>query len=81
MYAYTISSHSHPNINGFPSSLLIGLKTRKSAGYSQESTEIAMSFNVPTGLTIDLSANSNIVEVGSKEVIHWWIWGSLGLCT
>jgi hypothetical protein len=69
MYAFVVASHGYPNINGCPSSLLLGLITRKSAGYSQESTEIFMYCNVPTSLTIDLSTNSNIVEVGLKEVI------------
>ena len=69
MYASAIASHGRPNINECPSSLLLGLITRKSTGYSQESNEIAMSCNVLTGLTIDLSTNSNIIEVGSKEVI------------
>jgi len=69
MYAYVIYSHGHRNINGCPLSLLLGLITRKSARYSQESTDIVMSYNVPTGLTVDLSTSSNIIEVGSKEVI------------
>jgi hypothetical protein len=69
MYAYDVARHGIPNINGCPSSLLLGLINRKSTGYSQESTEISTSCNVTTGLTTDLSANCNIIEVGSKEVI------------
>jgi hypothetical protein len=69
MYASVVFSHGHPSINGCPSSLLLGLITKKSYGYSQESTEIAMYCNVPTGLTTNLSPNSNIIEVVSKEVI------------
>jgi hypothetical protein len=69
MYASVVGSHGCPNINGCPLSLLLGLITRKSVGYSQDSTEIAMSSNVLTGLTTDLSSNYNIVEVGSKELI------------
>ena len=70
MYASFVASHGRPNINGCPSSQLLGLITKKSSGYSQDSTEIAMSCNLPTGFTTDLSMSSNIVEVGSKEVIH-----------
>jgi len=55
MYAYVVSSHGRPNINECPSSLLLGLITKKSSWYSQESTDTTMSCNVPTGLTTDLS--------------------------
>ena len=53
MYTSVVVSHGLPSINGCPSSSLLGLMMRKSAGYSQESTEISMSCSVPTGLTID----------------------------
>jgi hypothetical protein len=69
MYAFAIVSQGIPNVNGCPSSLLLRLITMKSTGYSQESTEIAKSCNVSTGLTTDLLTNCNIIEVGSKEVI------------
>jgi hypothetical protein len=68
MYASAIASHGLPNINGFPSSPLLGLMMRKSVGYSQESTEMAISCNVPIGRTTDRSANCNIIAVGSKEL-------------
>jgi hypothetical protein len=68
MYAYVVVSHGLPSINGFPSSPLLGLIMRKSVGYSQESNEIAISYNVSIGLTTDLSSNCNIIELGSKEV-------------
>jgi hypothetical protein len=67
MYASVVASHGLPNINGFPSSPLLGLMMRKSIGYSQESTEISMSCNVPIILTTDQSTNCNIIGVGSKE--------------
>jgi hypothetical protein len=69
MYASVVSSHIRPSINGSPSSLLLRLITRKSFGYSQESREITIYCNVPTSLTTNLSANSNIIEVVLKEVI------------
>jgi hypothetical protein len=67
MYASAIASHGLPSINGFPSSPLLGLMMRKSTGYSQESVEMAISCNVPTGQTIDRSTNCSIIVVGLKE--------------
>jgi hypothetical protein len=67
MYASTFMSHGLPNINGCPSSPLFGLMMRKSTRYSQESTEMAISCSVPSGLTTDRLANCNIIRVGSKE--------------
>ena len=67
MYASAIASHALPNINGCPSSPLLGLMMRKYVGYSQESTEMAISRSMPSGLTTDQSANCNIIEVGLKE--------------
>jgi hypothetical protein len=69
MYAFVVASHGLPNINGCPSSLLLMLITRKSTGYSQESTRISISCNVSSSLTTDISTSYNIIEVGSKEVI------------
>jgi hypothetical protein len=68
MYASVIASHGLPNINGCPSSPPFGLMMRKSARYSQESTKMAISCNVPTGRNTDRSANCNIIVVGSKEI-------------
>jgi hypothetical protein len=67
MFASTVARHVLSSINGCPSSPLLGLMMRKFAGYSQESTEIAISCNVPTGRTIDQFSNCNIIGVGSKE--------------
>jgi hypothetical protein len=67
MYASVVASHGLPSINGFPSSPLLRLMMRKSARDSQELTEMAISCNVPTGQTIDRSANCSIIAVGSKE--------------
>jgi hypothetical protein len=67
MYALVVVSHGLPSINGCPSSPLLGLMMRKSAKYSQESTEIAISCNVPTGRTTDQYANCNIIGEGLKE--------------
>jgi hypothetical protein len=66
MYASAVASHGLPSINGFPSSPLVGLMMRKSTGYSQESMEMAISCNVPTGQTTNQYANCNIIAVGSK---------------
>jgi hypothetical protein len=49
MYGYVVASHGLLNINGFPSSPLLGLMLRKFVGYSQELTEMAISCNMPTG--------------------------------
>jgi hypothetical protein len=68
MYASVIASHGLPNTNGCPSSPLLVLMMRKSSGYSQESTEMAISCNVPTGRTTNRSANYSIIAVGSKEL-------------
>ena len=68
MYAFVVASHGLPSINGCPSRPPFGLMMSKSVGYSQESTEMDISCNVPTGRTIDRSANYNIIVVGSKEL-------------
>jgi hypothetical protein len=68
MYASAAVSHGLPSINGCPLSPLLGLIMRKSAGYSQESTKIDISCNVPTVFTTDRSTNCNIIGVGSKEL-------------
>jgi hypothetical protein len=67
MYASSVAIHGLPSINGCPSSPLLGLMIRKSTRYSQELTEMVISCNVPTGRTIDRSANCNIIAVGLKE--------------
>jgi hypothetical protein len=67
MYASPVASHGLPNINGFPSSILLGLMMRKSIRYSQHLTEMDISCNVPTGRTTNRSANCNIIGVGLKE--------------
>jgi hypothetical protein len=68
MYEFVVASHGLPSINGCPSSPLLGLMMRKSTGYSQESTKMAISCNVKTGRTTDRSANYNIIGVGLKEL-------------
>ena len=67
MYAFRVARHGLPSNNGCPSSPLLGLIMRKLARHSQKSTEISISYNVPTGLTTDRSSNCNIIGVGSKE--------------
>jgi hypothetical protein len=67
MYTSFVAIHGMPSINGCPSSPLLGLIIRKSIGYSQESMEMAISCNVPTGLTTDRSSKCNIITVGLKE--------------
>jgi ABC-type microcin C transport system permease subunit YejB len=69
MYASIVAIHGCPNINECPSSLILGLITRKSTRNSQDSIDIDISSKVATGLTTDLSSSSNIAEVGFKEVI------------
>jgi hypothetical protein len=68
MYASVVVSHGLPNINGCPLIPLLGLIMRKLVEFSQESIEIAISFNVSIGLTTNLSTNCNIIEFGLKEV-------------
>jgi len=67
MYAFVVAGHGLPSINGCPSTPLLWSMMRKSVGYSQESTEIAILCNMPTDLTTDRSTNYNIIGVGSKE--------------
>ena len=64
-----MASQGLPKINGCPSSRVLGFIIRKSVGYSQESIETMTSRSVPSGLTIDRSANSSKVEVGSIDVM------------
>jgi hypothetical protein len=68
MYTSVVASHGLPSINGCPSSPPLGLMMRKSVEYSQESTKMAISCNVPTSRTTDQYANCNIIVVGSKEL-------------
>lgn len=69
IFASVVANYGLPNIRGCPSSLFLGLITKTSTGYSQESTWTIMSSRVPSSLTTNLSANSNNVEVGFKAVI------------
>lgn len=64
MKASTVANQGFPNIKGWPPSRVLGCKTTKSSGYSQESTEITMSSITPSGLMVDWSGNSRIVRVG-----------------
>lgn len=69
IYVSIVSSHGLPNIRGYPFNLFLGLITRKSTMYSQESIEMIISSKVPSIFTTDLLANSNIMEVNFNVVI------------
>src|SRR5713101_2760430 len=60
MQASAVANHGLPRINGCPPSCDFGCNTKKSAGYSHESTDITRSSKIPSGLMVDLSANSKI---------------------
>lgn len=64
MYASEVASQVLPNITGFPLDLSLLLRTRKSVGYSQESTETIISSMIPFGLVTYISASSSIMGVG-----------------
>ena len=68
-HASDVANHGLPKINGCPPSYDLGCKTKKSAGYSQESTEMTRSSRIPSVLMVDLSAGSEIVGVGLILVI------------
>ena len=67
--ASVFANQGQPNTKGCPFSLLLGLMTRKSIGYSQKLTETITSCKVPLGPTMDLLASSNKFEVVLKVVM------------
>jgi len=58
-----MANHGLPKIRGFPPKFVFGCKMRKSARYSHESKETIISSSIPSGTTLDLSANSRTIEV------------------
>jgi len=50
-----------------PVSFAFGWRTKKSAGYSQESMETITSSTIPSGITVERSASYNTVVVFLKE--------------
>ena len=64
MQASAMANQGLPRINGCPPSCDFGCNTKKSAGYSHESTEMTRSSRIPSGLMVDLSTNSKMVGVG-----------------
>ena len=64
LQASAVANQGLPRINGCPPSYDFGCNTKKSAGYSHESTEMTRSSRIPLGLMVDLSANSKMVGVG-----------------
>jgi hypothetical protein len=59
-----VVNHGRPRIRGWPPRLDLGCNTKKSAGYSHESTEITKSSIAPSGLMVERSTNSRTVGVG-----------------
>jgi hypothetical protein len=57
IWASAVGNHGLPKIRGYPQSLALGCSTLKSVGHSQESIDIVISSNTPSGLTVDLSAS------------------------
>ena len=68
MQASAVANQGLPRINGCPPSYDLGCKTKNSAGYSHESTEIMRSSNIPSGLIVDQFASSKMVGVGLRLV-------------
>ena len=68
MQALAVANQGLSKINGCPPSCDFGCKTKKSAGYSHESTEMTRSSRIPSGLMVDLSASSKTVGVGLRLV-------------
>ena len=64
MQESTVANQVLPNINECPPSYDLGCKTKKSKGYSHESTETTRSSKIPLGLIVDLFASSRMVGVG-----------------
>ena len=58
MQALAVANQGLPRFNECPPSYDLGFKTKKLVGYSQDSTEITRSSNIPSGLIVDLSASS-----------------------
>ena len=58
MQASAVANQGLPRISGCPPSYDLGCKTKKSVGYSQESTEMTRSSKIPSGLMVDLSSSS-----------------------
>ena len=63
MQALAMANQGLPRINGCPPSYDLGCKTKKSARYSHESTEMMRSSKIPLGLIVDLSTSSIMVGV------------------
>ena len=68
--ASAVPSQGLPRIRGCPPNLVLGCNTTKSAGYSQESTEMTKSSNTPSGWIVDQSASSRIVGVGRTACLR-----------
>ena len=64
-----VASQGLPSIKGCPYSLFLGLIIKKSARYSQVSTETITSSDVPSGLMTERSASSSKVVIGSKAMM------------
>ena len=63
MKASVVASQGLPKMSGCPPKLLLGVKSMKSIGYSQESKETEISSNTPSGLIIDLFVSYSKVGV------------------
>ena len=63
MKASVVANHGLQIIKGWPPKFAFFYKIKKSTGYSHESKETMISSNIPSGITLDLSANSKIVVV------------------
>lgn len=60
------ANQGHPMIMGCLPELELGVMTRKSTGYSQESKETITSSRTPAGLTLDQYASSRTVGFGLR---------------
>jgi hypothetical protein len=64
MNALVVANQGLPKIKGCPSRRVLGCSTRKSAGYSQESTDKMVSSRTPYRRILDQSMSFNTMGVG-----------------
>ena len=68
MQASVVASQGIHRISECPPSCDLGYKTKKLVGYSHNSTKPTRSSKIPSGLIVDMSANSRMVGVGLRFV-------------
>ena len=69
MHASAVANQGLPKINGYPPRVPLGDSTTKSKQKSKESKVTMISSIIPSGLTVELSANWSIVGVSINPII------------